>query len=242
MGVAGAQRFTGRFDASASSKVRSFGGGGFIPVRRGFFAPPKLDIKLIGDWNRAARTMIRLAERYERALDRAVNDEARYFQRLLIKGLISQAPGGQRFAPLAASTIVRRASRGITSTQALIRTGEMMQAIRVHRIAKGAYFTGIHHTARGYDGRPLSHVAMWHEDSNTYPKQPANFPSRPFFGPIMAQYGNPADVKRRFRERLNGHLARDLGFGFYMGGVFGSGIAVRGRGQSGRSRNVGSRP
>lgn len=248
MGVKGSHRPLGRKgDLRYSSKVRSFGGGGFIPIRRGFLALPKVDVTLEGQWKKGLVTLTRLAERYEAIIDRAVREEAQFFNRLLVQGLMKQAPAGTALMPLSPVTLAIRRKKGISSDKILIATGEMMKSIKAHKMGSGYYFTGIRSGVTNRDGHSLAIIAQEHEEGRTKSKFGKNhIPQRSFFEPIWQKYGsNKAEVKKRFEQRVNNAMIKDLNFDFFGPGMFGAGIAVKSRGgkqRSNRSTNARGTP
>ena len=78
-----------------------------------------------GDWKRLkAKLENCLPARMEIALTRAATKCALLMVREIKKGIKSQAPGGEKFAPLAESTIEKKGS-----SKALIDTGFLLSAI-----------------------------------------------------------------------------------------------------------------
>jgi len=116
----------------------------------------------IGDWDVARRFVSTASRRFKEAVDKAVLQEAQFFRTKIVEGLREQAPGGQPFAPLAATTLAVRRFRGFKGTKALIVRGDLRNSIVVVKQA-GGVFVGVLRTAKGKAGQPLVNVAAVHE-------------------------------------------------------------------------------
>jgi hypothetical protein len=100
--------------------------------------------------------------RLKGAIATAVRQEAQLLRKQIVEGITSQAPGGQAFAPLAATTIAARKLRGFGGTKALLRRGDLRNSITV--IAEGdEAFVGVSRKARGKGGSPLANIAEMNE-------------------------------------------------------------------------------
>lgn len=157
----------------------------------------------VGDWALAHRILAGGARRVRRAIDQAVLQEAQFMRSKIVEGLVSQAPGGQAFRPLAASTLAVRRFKRFRGTKALLNRGDLRNSIAVHRDRDGA-FVGVLRTARNRQGAPLANVAELNE-----------WGSRP----IVIQ------VTPKMRRFLAGAL-RGAGGGSGGGGGGGGGIGV----------------
>jgi hypothetical protein len=62
----------------------------------------------VGDWDLAQKIVSATRQQLKGALRTAVRQEAEDCRTAMVEGIISQAPGGQAFKPLARSTILRR--------------------------------------------------------------------------------------------------------------------------------------
>jgi len=116
----------------------------------------------VGDWDAARRFVSTALRRFREAVDKAVLQEAQCFRTKIVEGLREQAPGGQAFAPLAATTLAVRRFRGFKGTKALIVRGDLRNSIVVVKQA-GGVFVGVLRTAKGKAGQPLVNVAAVHE-------------------------------------------------------------------------------
>ena len=116
----------------------------------------------VGDWDVAHRFVSAASRRFKEAVDKAVLQEAQFFRTKIVEGLREQAPGGQPFAPLAATTLAVRRFRGFKGTKALIVRGDLRNSIVVVKQA-GGVFVGVLRTAKGKAGQPLVNVAAVHE-------------------------------------------------------------------------------
>lgn len=67
-----------------------------------------ITVKLTGDWDGARRILQANARDVREALRVAVRQEAEDCRSAIVEGIISQAPGGKKFAPLAQSTLAFR--------------------------------------------------------------------------------------------------------------------------------------
>lgn len=116
----------------------------------------------VGDWALAHRILTGGAQRVKRAIDRAVLQEAHFMRSKIVEGLRDQAPAGQRFRPLAPSTLAIRRFKRFRGTKALINRGDLRNSIAVHRDGGNA-FVGVLRSARGRSGQPLANVAELNE-------------------------------------------------------------------------------
>lgn len=115
-----------------------------------------------GDWALARRLLASGPARLKGAIATAVRQEAQLLRKQIVEGITSQAPGGQAFAPLAATTIAARKLRGFGGTKALLRRGDLRNSITV--IAEGdEAFVGVSRKARGKGGSPLANIAEMNE-------------------------------------------------------------------------------
>lgn len=125
-----------------------------------------VQVQRVGDWNRAAVILRTAPIKIRLAMDRAVLQEAQFFRRKVIEGFRNQAPGGQRFKPLAETTLAIRRFTGFSGTKALIVRGDLRNSVKVvkRRTSLGAEaFIGVLRSARGRSGGPLINIAEVHE-------------------------------------------------------------------------------
>jgi hypothetical protein len=104
----------------------------------------------------------RLSAGMEQAAGQAMDVEALRLTKAVRTGIIRQAPAGQKFKPLAASTIAMK-----KSSKALIDKGDLLASIAMTRVTLArsvvGRFVGVHRTALGKDGRKLANIAEIHE-------------------------------------------------------------------------------
>ena len=116
----------------------------------------------VGGWDAARRLVSTGSRRFRETVDKAVLQEAQFLRTKIVEGLREQAPGGQPFAPRAATTLAVRRFRGFKGTKALIVRGDLRNSIVVVKQAGGA-FVGVLRTAKGKAGQQLVNVAAVHE-------------------------------------------------------------------------------
>jgi phage gpG-like protein len=80
----------------------------------------------------------------------------------VVDGIANQAPGGQAFRPLAATTLAARQLGGFGGSKALIRRGDLRNSVTVVMDGDEA-FVGILRKARGKGGASTANVAEIHE-------------------------------------------------------------------------------
>jgi hypothetical protein len=107
-----------------------------------------------GEWARVRREFGSLPFRVRAAMDRALREEAHALRRDVVKGIASQAPGGQTFAPLSPFTLGVRALRGFRGTKALIDRGDLRASVTTE-IRGDVAFVGVSRTAKSKGGRAL---------------------------------------------------------------------------------------
>ena len=195
---------------------------------------------LIGEWNQAIGTLKGAARRIEAAQRKAMLQEAQFFRTKVVEGLRTQAPGGKRLRPLAASTLAVRRFVGIRGRKALIARADLRNSINVVQ-QRGGVFVGVLRTARGSAGQSLVNVAKIQElglqrliritpkmrrflqaafRAAGLPREPPGgatlgvirIPARPFLRPVAEKFfGNLAQVRSRYTKRLSKILGRDFG-------------------------------
>jgi hypothetical protein len=119
-------------------------------------------VKRTGDWDRARRLITGMPERLERATDLALRQEAQLLRSQVVQGLTRQAPAGRPLEPLADNTLAARRLRGFGGTKALIRRGDLRNAITAI-VREGRAWVGVPRKARGPDGASLADVAELNE-------------------------------------------------------------------------------
>ncbi len=115
-----------------------------------------------GHWGDVFRTLGNAPKNFKEAQHKAVLQEAQFFRTKILQGLREQAPGGKAFKPLSPETLALRKFFGFKGTKALLRHGDLRNAIAVVE-AGGLIFVGVPRTAKGADGRSLVDVAEQNE-------------------------------------------------------------------------------
>ena len=189
-----------------------------------------------GDWARARQLLAAGPQRLRSAIGVAIRQEAQGLRNEIVRGLTSQAPGGEPIKPPAALTLAARQLEGFGGTKALLVRGDLRNSITV--IVEGdEAFIGVPRSARSSGGESLVDLAQLHEYGGppvVIPitpkmrrflfallrqagKEPTGgsgrgvvvvqVPARPFLRPAFEKFREGAS--RRFLERV----AQQLGFG-----------------------------
>jgi len=141
-----------------------------------------------GDWSKARALLRSSSTRLRGAVDRAVAREAHALRAEIVDGLTKQAPGGQPLKPLAAMTLATRQMQRFGGTKALIRRGDLRNAVAVVKRGDDV-FIGVPRTARSSDGEGLVDTARVHE----FGTQPTVIPMTPamrrFLFAVMRERG-----------------------------------------------------
>ncbi|HEY3415639.1 MAG TPA: phage virion morphogenesis protein [Armatimonadota bacterium] len=145
-----------------------------------------MGVELFGDWERVRHLLeAQPGARLALALRQATVKAAILLVREIQRGIRSQAPGGQPFVPLAASTVARK-----HSSKALIDTGFLINAI-TQRILQDQAFVGLLKTTVYRDGESVANIGAVMEYGATIPLPNGVtiiIPARPFLHPVMAQH------------------------------------------------------
>ena len=121
-------------------------------------------ISLFGPWQKAYEICDSMQERFKRTAKKAVLQEANFLRGKIIEGLREQAPGGQAFAPLSPLTLAIRAFEKFKGSKALIRKGDLRNAIVVKSSENGDAFVGVLRTAKSKTGESLVNIAEMNEN------------------------------------------------------------------------------
>jgi len=149
-------------------------------------------------WKKVDRVLRNcLPANVEKVLKKAATKCALLLVREIKKGIKSQAPGGQKFQPLAEVTIERKGS-----SKALIDTGFLISAI-TQKIMGDKAFVGLLRGTRNKDGDEMVNIGAIMEFGATV-QMPSGvtivIPPRPFLHPVMEQYKD--EIKQIFGEAL----------------------------------------
>lgn len=143
--------------------------------------------ELFGDWSKLKTLGQQLERRLNAELRRATLRSALLLVREIKKGIVSQAPGGQQFAPLAESTIERKGS-----SKALIDQSFLITAITQVIMDGGtAAFVGLLRTSMRPDGESNANIGAIMEYGATITMPNGTtivIPARPFLHPVMEQH------------------------------------------------------
>ncbi|MHB9129741.1 MAG: phage virion morphogenesis protein [Armatimonadota bacterium] len=157
-----------------------------------------MGVELFGDWERVRHLLEdQPGTRLALAIRQATVKAAILLVREIQRGIRSQAPGGQPFVQLAASTIARKGS-----SKALIDTGFLINSI-THRILQDQAFVGLLKTAVSRDGESMANIGAVMEYGATIPMPNGTtiiIPARPFLHPVMTQH--KAAILDLYRDAL----------------------------------------
>jgi hypothetical protein len=180
-------------------------------------------MQFTGDWQRAQQILATAAKRIDRALHQAILQEAHRIRADMVKGLVSGAPAGRRFAPHSPVTLLIRKGGGFGGSKVLVHRGDLLGSIVVVPLRPGAAFVGVkRRSGKGVD------IARLHEFGKTYRMRPGQrrfifahlrkagikpvrrgggstvtirVPPRPFIGPIVESV-NVQAMKRRIERAV----------------------------------------
>lgn len=119
-------------------------------------------IRKIGDWAKVRDMFDRIPKQLDKAVDQAVAQEAQFLRGKMVEGLREQAPAGKALQPLSPATIATRRLKGFRGTKALIKRGDLRNAIAVVK-EPGGIFIGVHRTAKAKNGKSVVDLAAIHE-------------------------------------------------------------------------------
>ena len=121
-----------------------------------------MGVRKTGDWALARQILSGAGARLTSAIQTSLRQEAQALRKEIVEGIAKQAPGGQAFKPLAATTLASRQLGGFGGTKALIRRGDLRNSVTV--VSDGdEVFVGILRRARGKGGASVANVAEIHE-------------------------------------------------------------------------------
>ena len=116
-----------------------------------------------GPWAEVRKALKSGGGELKEALRKSVLQEAHYLRAKVVEGIKEQAPGGEKFVPLAPTTLATRKSDGFGGAKALIvHTPGLHDSITVSEHGESV-FVGVLRSARGADGAELANVASIHE-------------------------------------------------------------------------------
>ena len=157
-----------------------------------------------GDWDNVKKRLQNApSASLSSAIRQATIQNAMLLVREIKRGIIAQAPGGVRFAPLAESTIERKGS-----SKALIDTGFLVNAI-TQRIMADKAFVGLLRGTVNSKGDDMVNIGAIMEYGATIPLPNGGniiIPPRPFLHPTMERYRQRSrdNYKTAIQEALRG--------------------------------------
>jgi len=161
---------------------------------------------LEGDWDKLNGLLD--PARMKAKLDVAAKKVGVHGASAVKRGIVSGAPGGEKFAPLSPVTIAHKGS-----SKPLIDKGDLVGSVTYATPDTNTVFIGVRKSAKGKDGVGLANVAAVHEFGCTVPVTPKmraylhhegihlkastqyiNIPPRPFLRPTLKD--------PKFREKV----------------------------------------
>jgi len=121
-----------------------------------------MSILKTGDWDKVQQVLQRTPEKLAAATKKALLQEGEFFRGKIVEGLRDQSPGGQAFKALSPLTVAARKLKGFGGSKALIRRGDLRNAVTVKEQA-GKVFVGVLRQAAGSDGKPIANIAAMNE-------------------------------------------------------------------------------
>lgn len=175
------------------------------------------DVKVTrtGDWAKARRILHNLPDNMKKEVKKASELSGVLLVGEIKKGIVNQAPGGQRFEPLHPLTIQRKGS-----SKALIDSGDLLESITYRVMDDGlSLFVGILKTAKNSEGDNLANIGWVMEKGAVIKVTTAMrkylhgiglslrgsteyiiIPPRPFIEPTVAK--EVQNIRKIFRERV----------------------------------------
>lgn len=157
-----------------------------------------MGVERFGDWGKVRDLLTHNpGQRIALAVRKATIKNAMLLVREIKRGIRDQAPGGQKFIPLAQVTIARKGS-----SKALIDTGFLLNSI-TQKIMADQAFVGLLRETVNKDGENMVNIGAVMEFGATI-NHPSGavivIPPRPFLHPTMEKYRD--EVVQNYREAL----------------------------------------
>lgn len=115
-----------------------------------------------GKWSEVFKTLGNAPRDIAEAKKKVLLQEAQFLRTKILEGLREQAPGGSKFKELSPQTIAIRKFLGFKGTKALLKHGDLRNAIAVLDMGD-TIFIGVPRTAKGAGGQNLVDVAELNE-------------------------------------------------------------------------------
>jgi len=163
-----------------------------------------MPVERFGDWDKVkARLENNPGARLAKAVRQATIQNALLLVREIKRGIVSQAPGGVSFTPLAESIIERKGS-----SKALIDTGFLLNSV-TQRILADHAFVGLLRGTVNKDGEDMVNIGaiMEYGATITIPNGTTIvIPPRPFLHPTMEKYRDQVadNYRKAIRAALDG--------------------------------------
>lgn len=149
-----------------------------------------MSVMRTGDWA-AVRSMLTGASgRLQNGIATALRQEAHALRNEIVRGLTTQAPGGEAIKPPAPLTIAARQLRSFGGTKALLVRGDLRNSISV-LVEGDEAFIGVLRSARGKTGQPLVDLAKLHEFGGPPVVIPITPKMRRFLAVLFKRAGKP---------------------------------------------------
>lgn len=120
----------------------------------------------------------RISNGLEKEITRNMKVQALALKALIQKGIISGAPGGTPFLPLAESTILMKGGK----SKPLINKGNLVGSISVDIVGDNEFFVGVNRSKKTKDGKELFNIAEVHEEGTEPFEIEITSKMRMFFG------------------------------------------------------------
>jgi len=131
----------------------------------------------------AASQSLKWEQRLDRNALRLIRREANILRGDIVRGIRSQAPGGDKFLPLSPQTIRRKGS-----SKALIDRGDLIRSVNVSDFEGGkVIFVGVNRQEQDSEGNMLEDIAATHEYGSG-PSASPQIPPRPFLRPAFREW------------------------------------------------------
>jgi hypothetical protein len=186
-------------------------------------------MRMVGHWDRASRALMFFAARYGGIIRMAVLQEGEHLRAEVVKGILSQGPGGVPFKPHSKATLAIRRAQNFGGTKIMVRSNTLVGSISVIQGPSGTTWVGVKRGAKTKEGRSVVDIAMRQEKgAGPYPMTPKQrkwffamlrkggmqpgegkgvgigikIPARPFLEPIFKKFAKPEMVRERMLERI----------------------------------------
>jgi phage gpG-like protein len=193
-------------------------------------------MKLVGDWEKAAKIVETMGKRFSAAAEQAILREGHYLRGLVVQNFTSGGQlAGKPFAPLSPSTLAIRKFTGFGGTKILMRTGALRNSVVVKKVGNAVFVGVMRKSGKGANvaeihefGAGPYQVVMTDRQRKFLMAALSSFggapspgkgggvlvikiPARPFMAPVFDKFATPKDVKKRFWDHVSKAMGYDLG-------------------------------